>query len=129
MDVIQRNASGGICHITSTDISTDTISQSVHHYGIPYSLVDVPVLTSCGSRVFSARIFVHLLSGDDVKIDGSIPYTNKDGTSFGGTRTEVMAVNSTLTAVMPDVVGQFQDAATAAVEAAGLRVAPDYIGA
>jgi hypothetical protein len=92
-----RNSSGEVCNITKTPDRTDTV-RNEHHFGIPYALRHIPVLASCGSRVFSVRIFVQLISGDNVKIDGSVPY-DKDASipgpsTVGETRTQAMVVNS-----------------------------------
>jgi PASTA domain/FG-GAP-like repeat len=127
MEVIQRNPFGGLCAITKTADRTDTISASVHHYGIPYTLDDVPVQPICGSRVFSARIFVQVISGDNVKIDGTVPYDHDGGlplpTFTGETRTHVMLVNSaTPVTPVPDVGGLSKNDAAAALSAAGLSV-------
>jgi hypothetical protein len=74
LEVIQQNASGGICNITQTPTFTDIVSQQVHHFGRTFRAKGVPVLSSCGSRVFTVRIYVQLTAGANIKIDGSVNY-------------------------------------------------------
>ena len=89
LEVIQHTADGGICHLTYEDV-TSTIDYHVHHYGVALPPINhIPVLGLCNSRVFSARLRVRLLSGDDVKIDGTTPFT----TTTGSVRTHAMIVN------------------------------------
>ncbi|MFD8080029.1 hypothetical protein ACFV3E_46595 [Streptomyces sp. NPDC059718] len=89
MEVIQRNSAGTICNITKSPDFTDNIG-SEHHYGRTFWLQGIPVLDSCGSRVFTVRMYVQLLSGDNIKIDGSVP----EASNQGETRTHAMLVNS-----------------------------------
>ena len=103
MDVIQRNAFGGICNITQTNTFTTTFADE-HHFGISYSLYGVPVLTWCGSRVFSVRISVSILSGNDVKIDGSVPYDH-DGSCTTGTPPVGQPCSTTGTVPLPSSTG------------------------
>jgi hypothetical protein len=66
-----------ICNITATPTFTDIVTAQVyfvHHFGRTFRAKGVPVLSSCGSRVFTVRIYVQLIAGDNIKIDGSVPY-------------------------------------------------------
>ncbi|MCM2416570.1 hypothetical protein [Streptomyces sp. RKAG293] len=70
-EAVQLNATGGACRITASPDVTSVITNSTHHYSIPYSLKNVPVATNCGSRNFLIRIDLALVSGNPVKVDGS----------------------------------------------------------
>src|SRR5262249_8585888 len=77
LEVIQHDASGLICNITATPTFTDIVTSQVyfvHHFGRTFRAKGVPVLSSCGSRVFTVRIYVQLIAGDNIKIDGSVTY-------------------------------------------------------
>jgi hypothetical protein len=69
LEVIQHDASGLICNITATPTFTDIVSAhpNVHHFGRTFRAKGVPVLSSCGSRVFTVRIYVQLIAGDNIK--------------------------------------------------------------
>lgn len=71
LEVVQLTAAGAPCNVTRSTNAASSFSKETHHFTIPYQLDDVPVLTSCGSRDFTVRIFMHLDSGNPVKIDGT----------------------------------------------------------
>ncbi|MCM2416559.1 hypothetical protein [Streptomyces sp. RKAG293] len=73
LEAVQLNAAGGTCRVTQTRDLTTVIPKAVHHFNIPYSLPNVPVVSTCGSRHFLLHIDVKLTGGNPVKVDGTRP--------------------------------------------------------
>jgi len=69
-DFIQLDTTGHACRTSSTETSRRTITDDGHHYAAYFSLPDVPVDPSCGTRTFILRVYVKHVSGQTVKIDG-----------------------------------------------------------
>jgi len=102
------------CKVTRTSDVTSTIRNDAHHFMIQYSLDNVPVSTTCGTRLFRVLVDVTHVSGNPVKIDGTRP---------GGTEPESYT-NAFVTVpdlrVVPDLYGDTLTAASQALQAAGL---------
>jgi hypothetical protein len=61
-----------VYNVTLSPEQRSTVGNNAHHYMIYHSLSGVPVYPECGSRQFKLRISVKYVSGDPVKIDGSL---------------------------------------------------------
>lgn len=69
-EVIQLDTTAHTCRLTSTTTSRRTIRDDAHHYTAYFSLTNIPIDSSCGTRYFIMRIYVTYVSGNPIKIDG-----------------------------------------------------------
>lgn len=69
-EVIQLDATAHTCRLTSTTTSRRTIRDDAHHYTAYFSLSNIPVDSTCGTRNFIMRVYVKHVSGNPIKIDG-----------------------------------------------------------
>jgi PASTA domain len=118
LEAVQLNAAGQVCNITRSAPRTEVVGIIPHHYNIARQL-SAPVLPTCGSRRFMVRVYMQLVDGNPVKIDGSVPDAVAPVAS-----TTALAYNSVYadTTTVPAVIGLSQAAATAALTAARLTV-------
>ena len=118
LEVIQLNAAGRTCNVTTSVTRGDVVHYTAHHYNIPYELNNIPILPACGSRQFIVRVLVTQVSGNPLKIDGGelpVTYTN------------AFIVNSAYgppMSTVPDVTGMSESAANEALRLAGLAHYP-----
>jgi PASTA domain len=103
------------CKVIRTSDTTSTIRNDAHHFMIQYSLANVPVSATCGTRLFRVRVSVTHVSGNPVKIDGTRP---------GGTEpesyTNAFVISHPDLRLVPDLGGDTLTAASQHLQAAGL---------
>jgi hypothetical protein len=122
LEVIQLNAAGRTCNVTTSLTQGDFVSYVPHHYNIPYELDNIPILPACGSRQFIVRVLVTWVSGNPLKIDsGGLP------TVYTG----AFIVNSAFSPpkpAVPNLIGMSESAANEALRVAGLtHFQPVYV--
>jgi hypothetical protein len=86
LELIQLNATRGVCKETDSPTQRSTIGNAPHHYMIYHTLTNVAVYPACGAPQFVVKLFVKWVSGSTVKIDGpgathAIGYTSYHGTA------------------------------------------------
>jgi hypothetical protein len=72
LELNQLDSSGNVCRTAQSPDQISFADNTAHHYEIYHLLQDVPVYPECGSRTFQLRLYVKYLSGNPVKIDGSV---------------------------------------------------------
>jgi hypothetical protein len=72
LELIQLNPNGSVCNSTQSPEERSWVGNLPHHYMIYHSLSTVPVYSCGGSRRFKLRISVKYVSGNPVKVDGSL---------------------------------------------------------
>lgn len=103
------------CKVTRTSDVTSTIRNDAHHFMIQYSLANVPVSATCGTRLFRVRVSVTHVSGNPVKIDGTRP-----GGTAPESYTNAFVISNPDLRVVPDLYGDTLTAASQHLQAAGL---------
>lgn len=77
-EFVQLDTTAHTCRINASTTSRRTIQDNAHHYAAYFSLSNIPIDASCGTRTFIMRVYVGYVSGNPVKIDGtqSVSLTN-----------------------------------------------------
>jgi PASTA domain len=112
LDLIQLDATGQPCRVTSTPDVKYTISNRAHHFLVDYGPSEVNVSATCGgSRTFRLRGVVTWISGNPVKID-----------SGANTNANIIVDTTVPTTTVPPVTRTDQGSAAARIAGAGLTV-------
>jgi len=120
LEAVQVDRHGLACNVTQSPDRTDVIGNIPHHYNIAYTPMVVPVLSTCGgSREFIVRVFIRMVSGNPVKIDGSCCAPE---TPQAQTYASITNRSYTTTTTVPTVTDLSQAAAQSALTAAHLKL-------